>query len=79
MTPSQYGLELYDDPPSHDQLTAVAQDVPACLGETGDWVPDSPRSSIVLTDLAPGTLLVPGGTVNSTVRPFRETAYNDTA
>jgi aminoglycoside phosphotransferase (APT) family kinase protein len=64
----QYGLGLYDDPPSHDTLAAVSQTVPAFLREHRDRFPDSPRQSIVLTDFGPGNLLAAEGTVSESGR-----------
>lgn len=62
----QYGLELYEELPAHEELAATAQAVPSFLQEHSHRFPDDPSPSIVLNDFGPGNLLAPDGTVSAT-------------
>lgn len=56
-----YATDLYDDPPDHDALEAVAPIAPEYLRAERDRLPSSPEPSVVVTDLSPENLLSPDG------------------
>lgn len=57
----EYAARLYDDPPAHDALAAVAPAVPDYLRAHRDRLPADPDPSLVVTDLSPANLLSPDG------------------
>lgn len=61
----QYGLDVFEELPEHEELAATAQAAPAFLREHRDHFPDEPAPSIVLNDFGPGNLLAPAGTVSA--------------